>query len=156
MYRNGSSLRSATSGPTITHPSQRHPESVWSLWNGEPSLGSPVERPHRRGTCRHDYPVICGVRPDAQCERGVQADSALDLDNLWEFTLTLPTLTYPSSDLQSTFFHALDERMASAQFLESAALASAPPFNSRDSRGVVIDGDRIPESTSVPQTQVVV
>lgn len=84
-----------------------------------------------------------------------EADSALDLDNLWELKLALPPIKYPTGDAQRTFFDALEERVASAPGLQSAALASAPPFNSRDSRGVVIDAEPIPESAALPQTQVV-
>lgn len=84
-----------------------------------------------------------------------EADSRVDLDNLWEFRLALPAIKYPAGEAQRTFFNALEERVASAPGLQSAALASAPPFNSRDSRGVVMDGEPIPESAALPQTQVV-
>jgi putative ABC transport system permease protein len=84
-----------------------------------------------------------------------EADSALDLDRLWEFRLALPASTYPAGDAQRAFFNALDERIAAAPGLESAALASGPPFNSRDSRGVVMDSHSIPESSAMPQAQVV-
>ena len=84
-----------------------------------------------------------------------QADAALDLENLWEFRLALPAIKYPVGEAQQTFFNALEERVASAPGLQSAALASAPPFFSRDSRGVVMDGEPIPQSSSVPQSQVV-
>ena len=84
-----------------------------------------------------------------------QADTAVDLDNLWEFRLALPPIKYPAGDAQHTFFTALEERVAAAPGLQSAALASQPPFNSRDSRGVVMDGTPLPEGSSAPQTQVV-
>ena len=84
-----------------------------------------------------------------------EADSALDLDSLWEFRLALPANKYPAGEAQRTFFNALEERVAAAPGLESAALASGPPFNSRDSRGVVMDSHPIPESSALPQTQVV-
>lgn len=84
-----------------------------------------------------------------------QADSVLDLDHLWEFRLTLPPSAYPSPEARQAFFAALEERVASAPALQSAALASAPPFNSRDSRGVVMDSDPIPEASVTPLTQVV-
>ena len=84
-----------------------------------------------------------------------EADAAIDLENLWEFRMALPATTYPSAEAQRTFFTALEERVTAAPGLESAALASGPPFNSRDSRGVVMDGDPIPESSALPQTQVV-
>lgn len=82
------------------------------------------------------------------------ADTVIDLDRVWEFRLALPLRAYPSSDAQRAFFAALEQRVAAAPGLQSAALASAPPFNSRDSRGVVMDDDPVPDS-SVPQTQVV-
>lgn len=63
---------------------------------------------------------------------------------------------YPARDAQQTFFNALEERIAAAPpGLQSAALASGSPFNSRDSRGVVMDGAPVPDRSSVPQTQVV-
>lgn len=84
-----------------------------------------------------------------------EADSALDLDRLWEFRLALPAIKYPAGEAQRAFFNALEERIAAAPGLESAALASGPPFNSRDSRGVVMDSHPVPESSAMPQTQVV-
>ena len=70
-----------------------------------------------------------------------EADAAVDLDNLWEFRLALPPIKYPARDAQQTFFNALEERIAAAPpGLQSAALASGSPFNSRDSRGIVMDG----------------
>ena len=67
----------------------------------------------------------------------------------------MPAIKYPAGEAQRTFFNALDERVAAAPGLESAALASGPPFNSRDSRGVVMDSHPIPESSAMPQAQVV-
>jgi putative ABC transport system permease protein len=84
-----------------------------------------------------------------------QADAAVDLDNLWEFRLALPPIKYPAGEAQQTFFTALEERVAAAPGLQSAALASQPPFNSRDSRGVVMDGTPLPDGSSAPQTHVV-
>ena len=84
-----------------------------------------------------------------------EADAVVDLDKLWEFRLALPAVTYPAADAQRTFFTALEERVASAPGLESAALASQPPFNSRDYRGVVMDSAPVPDGSSLPQTQVV-
>lgn len=82
------------------------------------------------------------------------ADAALDLENLWEFRLALPPAAYPSREAQHRFFNALGERIASAPGLQSAALASAPPFNSHDSRGIVMDREPVP-TTAAPQAQVV-
>jgi putative ABC transport system permease protein len=84
-----------------------------------------------------------------------EADAALDLEDLWEFRLALPARKYPAGEAQQTFFSALEERVRAAPGLQSAALASGPPFNSRDSRGVVMDGEAVPPSSSLPQTQVV-
>ena len=83
------------------------------------------------------------------------ADAAIDLDNLWEFRIALPSNTYPAGEAQRTFFNALEERIASAPGLHSAALASGPPFNSRDTRGVSMDTAPTPQATALPQTQVV-
>jgi putative ABC transport system permease protein len=84
-----------------------------------------------------------------------EADAVIDLDNLWEFRLALPPTKYPPGDAQQTFFNALEERLAAAPGLQSAALASQPPFNSRDYRGVVMDRAPVPDGSSLPQTQVV-
>lgn len=84
-----------------------------------------------------------------------EADAAIDLENLWDLRLALPPIKYPAGEAQRTFFTALEERVASAPGLQSAALASGPPFNSRDSRGVVMDSEPVPQSSSLPQTHVV-
>ena len=84
-----------------------------------------------------------------------QADAALDLEQLWEFRLALPALKYPTGEAQRTFFDALEDRVRSLSALQSAALASGPPFNSRDSRAVVVDGEPVPRSSAIPETQVV-
>jgi putative ABC transport system permease protein len=84
-----------------------------------------------------------------------EADRVVDLDRLWDFRLTLPAATYPPGDAQRTFFTALEERIASAPGLEAAALASGAPFNTRDSRGVAMDSDPIPEDAALPQAQLV-
>ena len=84
-----------------------------------------------------------------------EADAALDLENLWDFRLALPPIKYPAGEAQRTFFTALEERLAEAPGLQSAALASGPPFNSRDSRGVVMDSEPVPQSAAIPQTHVV-
>jgi predicted permease len=84
-----------------------------------------------------------------------RADAVLDLTNLWEFRITLPQTTYAALEPRSQFFDALDERLAAAPGMESAAIASAPPFNVRDSRGVVMDGDPVPEANAMPSAQFV-
>src|SRR6185436_12594548 len=82
-------------------------------------------------------------------------DAALDLDRLWEFKLLLPPIKYPSGDAQRRFFAALEERIASEPRLQSAALAGGSPFNGRDSRGIVMDDERIPDGSLIPQAAVV-
>ena len=66
------------------------------------------------------------------------ADQTMDLANLWEFRLALPQPQYASADRRLALYRALDERLAAAPGLESAALASAAPFNARDSRGILM------------------
>ena len=84
-----------------------------------------------------------------------EADATVDLANLWEFKLALPPLKYPNGDAQQAFFTAIQERVASAPSLESAALASGPPFAARDDRGVEMDDERIADRSTAPQTKVV-
>jgi putative ABC transport system permease protein len=83
------------------------------------------------------------------------ADRAVDLDRLWEFRLALPANSYPPGEARDRFFNALEERLAAAPGLESAALAGGSPFNSRESRGVVMDGQPVPESSALPQAPLV-
>jgi putative ABC transport system permease protein len=84
-----------------------------------------------------------------------EADRVVDVDNLWDFRLALPPIKYPAGEAQRTFFNALEERIASAPGLQSAALASGAPFNTRDSRGIVMDSEPIPEGAILPQAQLV-
>ncbi len=65
-----------------------------------------------------------------------RADQTIDLANLWEFRVALPQAQYASSERRLAFYRALDERLAAAPGMESAALASSAPFNARDSRGI--------------------
>jgi predicted permease len=74
-----------------------------------------------------------------------RGDHALKLADLWEFRLSLPPATYRSAEQRAAFYGALNARLASAPGLESAALASAAPFNARESRGIVMDGEALPE-----------
>lgn len=78
-----------------------------------------------------------------------RADAAIDMASLWEFRVDLPQPQYGPVERRIAFFGALDERLAAAPGLQSAALASAPPFNSRDSRGVVMDGEPMPEPNAL-------
>ena len=68
-----------------------------------------------------------------------RADHAIDVANLWEFRLSLPQPQYASEERRVDLYRRLDERLAAAAGLQSAALASAPPFTGGDSRGVVMD-----------------
>jgi len=70
-----------------------------------------------------------------------RADQTIDLANLWEFRVSLPQPQYASTEQREAFYRALDERLAAAPGLESAALASSAPFVSRDTRAIVMDGD---------------
>ena len=68
-----------------------------------------------------------------------RSDQALDLARLWEFRVALPEPQYASAERRLAFYRALDERLAAAPGLESAALAGSPPFNASESGEVVID-----------------
>lgn len=69
-----------------------------------------------------------------------RSDQAIDLARLWEFRVALPEPQYASAERRLAFYRALDERLAAAPGLESAALAGSPPFNASESGEVVIDG----------------
>ena len=84
-----------------------------------------------------------------------QADAMVDLDSLWELRMALPPVKYATAGSRREFFTSLEARLASTPLLHSAALAGGPPFNGRDSRGVLIDTSAIPEATALPQAQVV-
>ena len=68
-----------------------------------------------------------------------RADQVIDVDRLWQFRLALPAEKYGTVDARRAFYDALDHHLALAPGMESAALASAPPFNVRDSRGIAMD-----------------
>lgn len=70
-----------------------------------------------------------------------RADQAIDVANLWELRVALPQGTYATVDRRRAFYQALEERLAAAPGMASAALASSAPFNARDSRGIVMDGE---------------
>jgi putative ABC transport system permease protein len=84
-----------------------------------------------------------------------RADAVVDLSNVWEFRLVLPQPKYAAAAPQRAFFDALEERLASAPGLQSATLASAPPFNARDSRGLVLEGEPIPEPDAMRSVRLV-
>jgi len=68
-----------------------------------------------------------------------RADQAIDLARLWEFRVALPEPKYAAPERRLEFYQALDERLAAAPGLESAALAGSPPFNASESGEVVLD-----------------
>ena len=101
--------------------------------------------------------LLCAAAGLVRSANGVyQADAAIDLHNLWEFRLQLPANSYPDAEAQRRFFTALEARLATASAMQSATLASAPPFNSPDSRGLIMDASSIPDpSSAIPQVRVV-
>lgn len=68
-----------------------------------------------------------------------RSDQVLDLARLWEFRVALPEPKYDSAERRVAFYRALDQRLAAAPGLESAALAGSPPFNAAESREVILD-----------------
>lgn len=70
-----------------------------------------------------------------------RADQTIDVANLWTFRVSLPQPQYASRERRLAFYRALDERLAAAPGMESATLASSPPFNARDSRGILMDNE---------------
>jgi predicted permease len=84
-----------------------------------------------------------------------EADHALDLDRLWEYRLNLPQPRYATRDQRLAFYRRLDERLAAAPAMESAALASSAPFIVRDERTISFDGRVELGATDNPTAQVV-
>jgi predicted permease len=83
-----------------------------------------------------------------------RADQVIDVEQVWQFRIALPPTKYGTTEARAAFFAALERRLAVAKGMESAALASAPPFNARDSRGIGMD--RLPsEPGSVPSARLV-
>ena len=92
----------------------------------------------------------------ARSANGVyRADAVIDMSNIWQFRLALPAPQYPTPERRRAFFEALEERLAAAPGLQSVTLASAAPFNARDSRGVVMDGEPMPERDALPTARLV-
>ena len=69
-----------------------------------------------------------------------RADQAIDVAHVWEFRLSLPQPQYALAERRAALYRRLDDRLAAAPGLESAALASAPPFTGGEVRNVVMDG----------------
>jgi putative ABC transport system permease protein len=84
-----------------------------------------------------------------------RADQAIDVANMWEFRVALPPGPYATAEQRRTFFDALDARLPGLPGLESAALAGSPPFNTRDSRGIVVDGDPPADRSAAPPAALV-
>jgi putative ABC transport system permease protein len=79
-----------------------------------------------------------------------RADQTLDMANLWEFRVSLPQPQYASIERRQAFYRALDERLAAAPGMASAALASTAPFMSGDSRPVLMDSEPMPAAGTQP------
>ncbi len=84
-----------------------------------------------------------------------QADRTMDLGNLWEYRLSLPQPQYSSLERRIDFYRRLDERLAAAPGMESAALAGSTPFLSREERGIVMGADPAPGDVQLPTAHVV-
>jgi predicted permease len=83
-----------------------------------------------------------------------RADQVIDVANLWEYRIALPPAKYDTADARRRFYDELERRLAASGDVESAALASAPPFAARESRGVAID--RAPgDASSLPSARLV-
>ena len=83
------------------------------------------------------------------------ADQEIDLGNLWEYRLSLPQPQYASPDQRLAFYRRLDERLAAAPGMESAALASSAPFIARDERAIVLDDATLAPGTRAPTAHMV-
>jgi predicted permease len=84
-----------------------------------------------------------------------QADRTVDLGNLWEYRLSLPQPQYASSDRRLDFYRRLDERLAAAPGMASAAIAGSTPFLSREERGVAMANDPASAGVHLPRAHVV-
>jgi putative ABC transport system permease protein len=83
-----------------------------------------------------------------------RADQVVDVANIWEFRVALPLEKYATVDARRAFYAALEDRLAAAPGMQSAAVASAAPFNARDTRGVAMGQDTI-ESAALPAARLV-
>ena len=75
-----------------------------------------------------------------------RSDYEIDVTNVWEFRLSLPQPQYSAPERRRAFYRQLDERLAAAPGMESAALASAAPFQARESARVVMAGEPLPDA----------
>jgi len=72
-----------------------------------------------------------------------RSDHTIDLKNLWSYRLALPQPQYEAKDKRLDFYRRLDERLAAAPGVESAALAGSMPFNARESRLIRMDNESV-------------
>jgi putative ABC transport system permease protein len=70
-----------------------------------------------------------------------RADHTIDLANLWEYRVALPQPQYAAGEKRLEFYRRLDERLAAAPAVESAALSGSMPFNARESRAIRMDNE---------------
>jgi predicted permease len=70
-----------------------------------------------------------------------RADHAIDLAGLWEYRVALPQARYATAEQRRAFYDLLEAHLQSAADVSSAALAASAPFNARESRGIVMDGE---------------
>jgi putative ABC transport system permease protein len=76
-----------------------------------------------------------------------RADQAIDVANLWEFRVALPQPQYADPDRRRLFLGGLETALTTTAEIPAAAVASSPPFNARDSRGILLDGESAAERT---------
>lgn len=84
-----------------------------------------------------------------------QADRTMDLDNLWEYRLSLPQPRYATSEQRLAFYRRLDDRLAEAPGMDSAALAGSTPFLAREERSIVMGNGPAPAGVQLPTAHVV-
>ena len=84
-----------------------------------------------------------------------RADQTIDGANLWDFRIALPAERYGTPEARRRFFAALDARLATAPAMSAAALAGSAPFNARDSRGIVMEGQSFDERHPPPTARFV-
>ena len=84
-----------------------------------------------------------------------RADHAIDLSDLWEYRVALPTQRYQTPEQRQVFYGLLESHLRTAADVSSAALATAAPFNARDSRGILIDNEARDERQPLRQARLV-
>jgi predicted permease len=84
-----------------------------------------------------------------------RADHAIDLTGLWEYRVALPQTRYATAEQRNAFYALLEAHLQSAADLSSAALAASAPFNARESRGIVMDGETLDDRRPLPSEPLV-